>query len=303
MVVPDFQSFFRPMLEALEDGVSKPLAVMREHLRAAMGVSDSDFHEMLPSGVRTRFADRVYWANTHLYQAGLITRPSSGVLAITNRGRAFLARHQGKILVSDLMQFPEFAAFRKKSSTASPDPKVTSVNDKTPQERIEEAYKELQATLAKELLDRVWESSPVAFERLVIQLLLKMGYGGGDRDAGEHLGGSGDGGVDGVINQDVLGLDRVYIQAKRWKDSVGVDRIYAFAGSLEVKKATKGVILTTSSFTDGARKALESIGKRVVLIDGDELVRLMMAFGLGVRTVKDFTIQAPDADVFDAFEE
>jgi restriction system protein len=130
-----------------------------------------------------------------------------------------------------------------------------------------------------------------------------MGYGGGEHDASEHLGGSGDGGVDGVINQDVLGLDRVYIQAKRWKDSVGVDRIYAFAGSLEAKKATKGVILTTSSFTDGARKALESLGKRVVLIDGDELVRLMMAFGLGVRTVKDYAILAPDADAFDSFED
>jgi len=291
------------MLEALADGASKPLGAMRERLRAAMAVSDADYQEMLPSGVRTRFADRVYWANTHLYQAGLIKRPSSGVLAITDRGRAFLAKHQGKILVSDLMQFPEFAAFRNKSATPSPDAKATPTSDKTPQERIEEAHKELQTTLAKELLDRIAASSPVAFERLVIQLLLKMGYGGGEHDASEHLGGSGDGGVDGVINQDVLGLDRVYIQAKRWKDSVGVDRIYAFAGSLEAKKATKGVILTTSSFTDGARKTLESLGKRVVLIDGDELVRLMMAFGLGVRTLKEFAILAPDADVFDSFEE
>jgi restriction system protein len=268
-----------------------------------MAVSDADFQEMLPSGVRTRFADRVYWANTHLYQAGLIARPSSGVLAITDRGRVFLANHQGKILVSDLMQFPEFAAFRGKSSAPSPDPKATPASEKTPQERIEEAYAELQATVAKELLDKVAASSPPAFERLVIQLLLKMGYGGGEPDASKHLGGSGDGGVDGVINQDVLGLDRVYIQAKRWKDSVGVDRIYAFAGSLEVKKATKGVILTTSSYTDGARKALDALGKRVVLIDGDELVRLMMAFGLGVRTVKEFAILAPDADAFESFEE
>lgn len=303
MAVPDFQSFFRPMLQALADGSPKPLSALREHLRAAMAVSDADFQEMLPSGVRTRFADRVYWANTHLYQAGLIERPSTGVLAITDRGRAFLAKHQGKILVSDLMQFPEFAAFRKKSSTPSPDPKAAPVGEKTPQERIEEAYEELQATVAKELLDKIAASSPAAFERLVIQLLLKMGYGGGQREAYEHLGGSGDGGVDGVINQDTLGLDRVYIQAKRWKDSVGVDRIYAFAGSLDAKKATKGVILTTSSFTDGARKALDAIGKRVVLIDGDELVRLMMAFGLGVRTVKEFAVLAPDADAFDSFEE
>ena len=229
------------MLQILADGVPRPLAAMREQLRVAMAVSDADFQEMLPSGVRTRFADRVYWANTHMYQAGLIARPSSGVLEITDRGRAFLTKHPGKILVSDLMQFPEFAAFRGKSSTLSPDPKATSASEKTPQERIEEAYAELQATVAKELLDKVAASSPPAFERLVIQLLLKMGYGGGEPDASKHLGGSGDGGVDGVINQDVLGLDRVYIQAKRWKESVGVDRIYAFAGSLEVKKATKGV--------------------------------------------------------------
>lgn len=302
MAVPDFQSFFRPMLQVLADGVPRSLSSMREHLRVAMAVTEGDFQEMLPSGVRTRFADRVYWANTHLYQAGLLQRPASGVLAITDRGREFLARHQGKILVSDLMQFLEFAAFRKKSSAASSDPKTAPVSEKTPQERLEEAHAELQATVAKELLDRVATSSPAAFERLVIQLLLKMGYGGGEPDSSRHLGGSGDGGVDGVINQDVLGLDRVYIQAKRWKDSVGVDRIYAFAGSLEVKKATKGVILTTSSFTDGARRALDALGKRVVLIDGNELVRLMMAFGLGVRSVKEFSVLAPDADAFDSFE-
>ena len=303
MAVPDFQSFFRPMLEALSDGASRSLSVMREQLRTTMAISEADLQEMLPSGVRTRFADRVYWANTHLYQAGLIRRPASGVLAITDRGRAFLAKHQGKILVSDLMQFPEFVTFRKKASTPPPDPKAAPSSEKTPQERIEEAHAELLATVAKELLDRVSAASPTAFERLVIQLLVKMGYGGGEPDASRHIGGSGDGGVDGVINQDVLGLDRVYIQAKRWKDSVGVDRIYAFAGSLEVKKATKGVILTTSSFTDGARRALDSLGKRVVLIDGDELVRLMMTFGLGVRTVREFAILAPDADAFESFEE
>jgi restriction system protein len=255
-----------------------------------------------PSKWQFLTSNRVYWANTHLYQAGLIERPSSGVLAITDRGRAFLANHKGKILVSDLMQFPEFAAFRRKSSAPLQDPKATPAAEKTPQERIEEAYAELQATTARELLDRIASSSPTAFERLVIQLLLKMGYGGGERDASEHLGGSGDGGVDGVINQDVLGLDRVYIQAKRWKKSVGVDRIYAFAGSLEAKKATKGVILTTSSFTEGARKALDTLGKRVVLIDGDELVRLTMDFGLGVLTIKEFAVLAPDADAFDSFE-
>ena len=302
MAVPDFQLFFRPMLQSLADGVPKSLSVIREQLRTAMAVSDADFQEMLPSGVRTRFADRVSWANTHLYHAGLIERPSSGVLAITDRGRAFLATHTGKVLVNDLMQFPEFATFRGKSSAASQDPKAAPATEKTPQERIEEAYLELRATTAKELLDKIASTSPAAFERLVIQLLLKMGYGGGEHDSSEHLGGSGDGGVDGVINQDVLGLDRVYIQAKRWKDTVGVDRIYAFAGSLEAKKATKGVILTTSSFTDGARKALDAIGKRVVLIDGDELVRLMMDFGLGVRTVKEFAVLAPDVDAFDSFE-
>ena len=302
MAVPDFQSFFRPMLDALAGRSPKSLAALRAELRIAMGVSDEDFQEMLPSGVRTRFADRVYWANTHLYQAGLVKRPSNGVLEITDRGAAFRAKHQGKILVSDLMQFPEFAAFRGKSSSASPDPKALPATEKTPQERIEEADAELRESLAKELLDRIAASSATAFERLVIQLLVKMGYGGGEADAAQHLGGSGDGGVDGVINQDVLGLDRVYVQAKRWKDSVGVDRIYAFAGSLEAKKATKGVIITSSTFTDGARKATEALAKRVVLIDGAELTRHMMTFGLGVRVVNAFSILAPDADAFDSFE-
>jgi restriction system protein len=302
MAVPDFQSFFRPMLQALADGTPKSLSTLRHELRQSLGVSDQDFQEMLPSGVRTRFSDRVYWANTHLYQAGLIQRPANGVLSITDRGRSFLVAHQGKILASDLMQFAEYSAFRKKSAVAAADAKVPASAERTPQERIEEAYSELRATLARELLDKVVSASPAAFERLVIRLLLKMGYGGGESDASEHLGGSGDGGVDGVINQDTLGLDRVYVQAKRWKDSVGADRIYAFAGSLDARKASKGVIMTTSSFTEGARKATEAVGKRVVLIDGDELVRLMMDFGLGVRTVKEFSLLAPDADAFDEFE-
>ena len=302
MTVPDFQSFFRPILDALAGGSPKSLAALRAELRIAMAVSDEDFQEMLPSGVRTRFADRTYWANTHLYQAGLVKRPANGVLQITDRGAAFRAKHQGKILVSDLMHFPEFAAFRGKSSSPSQDPKAQPPTEKTPQERIEEADQELRESLAKELLERIAASSATAFERLVIQLLVKMGYGGGETDAAQHLGGSGDGGVDGVINQDVLGLDRVYVQAKRWKDSVGVDRIYAFAGSLEAKKATKGVIITSSSFTDGARKATEALGKRVVLIDGLELTRYMMTFGHGVRIVSTFTVLAPDADAFDSFE-
>ena len=167
------------MLDALAGGSQKTLAVLRAQLRIAMAVSDDDFQEMLPSGVRTRFADRTYWANTHLYQAGLVRRPANGVLQITDRDASFRAKHQGKILVSDLMQFPEFAAFRRKSFAPSQDPKSTSPVEKTPQERIEEADAELRESLAKELLDRIAASSATAFERLVIQLLVKMGYGGG----------------------------------------------------------------------------------------------------------------------------
>ncbi len=290
------------MLEYLADGSQKSLAQIRDHLRATFALSDIDLQDMLPSGVRSRFADRVYWANTHLYQGGLVVRPANGVLQLSDRGRAFLKTHAGKVLVSDLMQFPEYATFRGKTQSNTQGQKSLPVADKTAQERIEEAYAELRASVGKELLDKVILASPAAFERLVIQLLLKMGYGGGEQDASQHLGGSGDGGVDGVINQDILGLDRVYIQAKRWKDSVGVDRIYAFAGSLESKKATKGVIITTSTFTDGARKVLESLGKRVVLIDGQELVRHMMDYGLGVRIIRQYEALAVDADVLDAFD-
>ncbi len=302
MPVPDFQSFFRPMLEYLADGTPRSLGQVREHLRGAFALSEADLQDMLPSGIRSRFSDRVYWANTHLYQGGIVIRPSNGVLAITDRGRSFLETHKGKILISDLMQFPEYAAFRGKSHGGQPEPKLTQAIEKTAQERMDEAHLELHASLASELLDKIVSASPEAFERLVIQLLLKMGYGGGERGASEHLGGSGDGGVDGVINQDVLGLDRVYIQAKRWKDSVGVDRIYAFAGSLEAKKATKGVLLTTSTFTAGARKALDTMAKRVVLIDGQELVRHMTTYGLGVRTTRQYEVLALDSDALDEFD-
>jgi restriction system protein len=302
MPVPDFQSFIRPMLDYLGEGTPRSLTEIREHLKASFALTEADMLDMLPSGVRSRFADRVYWANTHLYQAGLVSRPSNGVLAITDRGCSFLKTHTGKILVSDLMQFPEYATFRGKGQQPAPGRKPQSGIEKTAQERIDEAFVEMQASVERELLDKVVAASPVAFERLVIQLLVKMGYGGGERDAAQHLGGSGDGGVDGVINQDILGLDRVYIQAKRWKGSVGADRIYAFAGSLEAKKATKGVILTTATFTDAARKALEPLGKRVVLIDGEELVRYMVNFGLGVRSTRKYHVVAIDSDAFDEFE-
>lgn len=301
MPVPDFQSFFRPMLEYLGDGAPRSLADIRDHLRTVFALSEVDLQDMLPSGVRSRFADRVYWANTHLYQAGIVSRPGNGILAITDRGRQFLDTHKGKVLVSDLMQFPEYASFRGKGPSTGTGPKVVST-EKTAQERMDEAFIEMRASVAKELLDRIATASPLAFERLVIQLLVKMGYGGGERDAAQHLGGSGDGGVDGVINQDVLGLDRVYVQAKRWKGSVGADRIYAFSGSLEAKKATKGVILTTATFTEPARKALEPLGKRVVLIDGEELVRYMSDFGLGVRANRKYEVVAIDSDAFDEFE-
>lgn len=263
---------------------------------------------MVPSGQQTRFGNRTTWAKTYLKKAGLVRYPRRGYFVITDLGREFLASHDGPIKPADLKQFETFKAFSTVTSKADDfEPGLTDTfaggdnNEDTPDERIIELYDALNDELALELIERVQDMPPIFFERLLVTLLIRMGYGGSAEEAGRDLGKSGDGGVDGVIDQDRLGVDQVYIQAKRYADgnTVGSGAIRDFFGALNMKRATKGIFFTTSTFTSGARETAAALGTRIVLIDGRQLARLMIEANVGCRKETTLVIRRVDEDFFD----
>lgn len=279
MPVPGFQDFMLPLLQLASNGAEHKLADCYDPMADHFALSEEDRHDLLPSGKKTRLVDRVQWANTYLRQAGLLASTRRGHFRITDRGRSCLDSGIDRIDVNYLRQFPELTAFltRRKDTddtgSESRTPVVSADLPDTPEEQLESIHNELTETLATELLELVMESSPRFFEELVVELLVAMGYGGSRSDAGQAVGRGGDGGVDGVIAEDRLGLDSVYIQAKRWADTVGRPTIQAFAGSLEGFRARKGVLITTSDFSRDARDFVQRIEKRIVLINGKQLAR------------------------------
>ncbi|MFL1464333.1 restriction endonuclease [Roseococcus sp. DSY-14] len=300
--MPDFQSFMLPVLREAAEGrgrVSEAIARTAD----GFGLTAEERAELLGSGRQTRVANRVNWAFTYLNKAGLIERTGRGEYRATPAGRAVLANPPAKISIAYLQDTsPAFREFREKTETraeASEDGEVAPTQ--TPEERLQEAHRAMQAGLSVELLDRLRALAPARFEVLIVDLLLSLGFGGGRR--GERIGMSGDGGVDGIIREDALGLDVVYIQAKRYAASqaVGPEAIQAFAGSLLERGASKGVFATTSRFTEGARRAAERLStqRRLVLIDGDELSQLMIEHGVGVRTVESLRIQRVDLSPYE----
>ena len=300
MSIPDYQSLMSPLLRLASDGQEHSFANLVDALAAEYKLTDSERRELLPSGSQFLFANRVGWARTYLKKAGLLSAPKRGVIQITDRGRQVLKKNPNRVDNRVLRQFSEFLEFQ---SSKGEDPKrvpgsaVTEELD--PQENIEAGYQRIQKQLSVELLTRVKECSPDFFERLVVDLLLKMGYGGSRRDAGEKVGKSGDGGVDGVIKEDKLGLGQIYIQAKRWDDGqVGSKDIQAFVGALHGRKASKGVFITTSGFSKPAKEYAQSIQDKVILIDGNELADLMIEHGVGVSTVASYEIRKIDSDYF-----
>jgi restriction system protein len=251
---------------------------------------------MLPSGFQAKFTNRVAWAATHLNKAKALQRVGRGRYRITDRGRQLLAG--GQPIGPQLAKFPEYQEFkgRSKPSDGAPTP---TFDDVAPAEVIDAAIQSVRAAVATELLDRIKAAPPDFFERLVVELLIAMGYGGSRRDAGEAVGRSGDGGIDGVIKEDRLGLDAVYIQAKRWENPVGRPMVQQFSGSLDQHKATKGVLITTSSFTADARDYVRSIGKRIVLVDGIQLADLLIDNEVGVLTEASYKLVRVDPGFFD----
>lgn len=309
MVIPTYDALMLPVLR-LSAERAWPMRELTARIADDLALTEKERAEQIPSGGATVIANRVAWAKTYLKQAGLVEQPKRGVVQISPAGLKVLAGNPEKIDGQFLRQFPAFMAFlsgTKGHGAAAPDDAAAlpPAASSTPEEQIAAASLALDGNLRDSLLARVLEAPPAFFERLIVDLLLAMGYGGSRADAGEHLGGTGDGGVDGVIREDLLGLDRVYLQAKRYQpgNSISSETVQAFIGALIGKGAQKGVLITTSSFS---RQALAVAGQsgalRLVLIDGTELTRLMVRFNVGVRVARTVEIKRVDLDYFEEAE-
>ena len=301
MAIPDFQTLMRPMLEFAADGKPHTMAETREALAAKFKLTEQERALLLPSGRQGVFLNRVAWARVYLQHAGLLDSPARGSLKISDLGRSALADIPERITISYLMKFPSFAEFRapsRKQKLQSSEA-VTDDESQTPEEILESAHSRLFAELAADVLTRVKECSPGFFENLVVELLLKMGYGGSREEAGKAVGASGDEGIDGVINEDRLGLDTIYLQAKRWANTVGRPDLQQFVGALHGKKASKGVFITTSKFSNEGRSYVASIEPKVILIDGELLAQLMVKFNVGVEPIVAYEVKKIDVDYFE----
>lgn len=309
MTIPTYDVLMLPVLRHCAERPWK-IRELIDQIANDLRLSDAEREETIPSGGTTTIASRVHWAKTYLKQAGLLEQPRRAYVQIAQRGREVLASNPAKIDNALLQRFPEFTSFLSRTklvsrSAMAPVATVIAEPSSTPEEQIATASQALTASLRDALLARILESPPAFFERLIIDLLLAMGYGGSRNDAGEQLGRTGDEGVDGVIREDQLGLDRVYLQAKRYKPSntVGSETVHAFIGALMAKGAQKGVLITTSAFTSTALTAAKQLGGlRIVLIDGDELTDLMVRFNVGVRVGRTVEIKRIDLDYFEDAE-
>jgi len=300
MAIPDFQSIFLPLLKACADGKEHTKQELIPLLAKQFGLTDSELEIKLPSGKQGIFVNRVAWAKSYLKQAGLLENPRRGASKITARGMQVLSENPQPLNIKYLKRFPEFVVFNTgKPKDESKLGELASANSETPDELIAGGYKQLREVLAVELLERIKTISPSRFEELVVELLLKMGYGGTQEDAGQVVGKSGDGGIDGIINEDRLGLDVIYIQAKRWEADVGRPEIQKFVGALAGNKANKGVFITSSGFTKEAKGYASQVNHRVILIDGPMLAELMMDYDLGVSTKEVYTVKRLDSDYFE----
>jgi restriction system protein len=307
MAIPDFQTFMLPVLREFADGAEHLYKDVRGRVAVTMQLTPEDMAEMIPSGRKSRFDDRATWAHVYLKQAGLLQSVRRGVYQLTERGKAVLAVPPAKITTQFLEQFPEYLEFKTRkrssdgdnsSSASVPDAEHGATNELTPDEQIRTGYQLLRANLAAQLLDRVRQASPIFFERLVVELLVAMGYGGSYADAAQVVGKSGDGGIDGIIKEDRLGLESIYVQAKRWEATVGRPTIQQFAGALHGNRARKGVVITTSSFSREAIEYARSLQIAMVLIDGVQLADFMIEFGVGVSDVETIKLKRLDEDYF-----
>jgi restriction system protein len=306
MPIPDFQSVMLPLLQHFSDGKEHPNQETLNSLAEHFKLTDDDLAQLLPSGMQPIFTNRVAWAKSHLKAAGLIESPRRGFYKIRPRGLDVLKTNPKRVDLKLLSQFPEFIEFRTPKSdtgeTKSNGTDLQSIRDTdhlTPEDHLEYGYQRIRDKLAADLLTKVKEASPAFFEKLVVELLLAMGYGGSRQDAGRTVGRAGDGGIDGVINEDRLGLDVIYVQAKRWEGTVGRPEIQKFAGALQGQRAKKGIFITTSDFSRDANDYAAMIDSRIVLVTGVRLANLMIEHGIGVTRAASYEVKRLDSDYFE----
>lgn len=302
MPIPSYQDFMLPILKIVSHNKSISLQETYTGIADEFNLSKDERVELLPSGRQKVYKNRIGWAVTYLKKAELLEYPSRGIIQITLRGKEVLKQNPETIDNSFLKQFDEFNEFRKrntKSNNTIQKNQDKSDTDKTPEELLDDSINEINSSLETELLESLLKCSPNYFEQVVVDIIVAMGYGGSDQEAGEIVGKSGDEGIDGIIKEDRLGLDVLYLQAKRWANVVGRPEIQKFVGALQGKRAKKGIFITTSTFTEHARKYVEQIENRVILIDGNKLAKLMIEYGLGVSTKKTYYVKQIDTDYFD----
>lgn len=298
MAIPDFQSLMRPALVALSDDETHSLQQIREAVAKVLAVTDEEQEKLLPSGKQTTFSNRMAWALTHMGKAGLVSRPTRGQYRITSRGRDVLAKHANRLDMNVLMTFEEYQRFRTtKSPAKAPTAAATgaAADELSPSEAVGRIVESADAAVAADLLDRVLAQPPAFLERLALRLLKAMGYGGRESLL-EHTGKSGDAGLDGLVRQDALGLELVGVQAKRYDKAATVKRpeMQAFVGALQGAQTSRGVFVTTGSFSSGARQFADGVGMRLILLDGRELTRLMVRYSVGVTVRETYDLKEVD---------
>jgi restriction system protein len=303
-MIPDYQTLMLPLLKLTADGREHKYRDLIELLAKEFHLSDNERKEMLPSGNQSLFDNRVGWAKTYLKKAGLLDSPKRATFVITEFGRQTLSKNLDRIDNKYLSQFPSFLEFKNSSHIVDESDEksaIVEIQKQTPEESLDKAYLYIRETLASELLNKIIEQSPAFFERMVVELLVKMGYGGSIKDAGKAIGKSGDEGIDGIIKEDKLGLDVIYIQAKRWKPGnvVGRSELQKFVGALAGQGAKKGIFITTSSFTHDAMSYVPRNETKIVLIDGEQLSHLMIDHNIGCTTQQIFEVKKIDNDYFE----
>jgi restriction system protein len=304
MPIPDYQTIMLPLLQLLSDKREYVFKDAVSILGKQFKLTDDELSELLPSGQSLLFANRVGWARTYLKKAGLLDAPKRGMLSITDRGLKVLSKKPNKVDNNLLKQFPEFLEFQnvgKEGIISTKQVESSQTEKHTPEETIDLAYQNIRQSLAQELIDTVRRLSPAFFERLVVELLVKMGYGGSIKDAGKAIGKTGDEGIDGTIKEDKLGLDIIYIQAKRWQagNVVGRPELHKFVGALAGQGAKKGIFITTSTFSKDALNYAPKNETKIVLIDGVQLAQLMIDYNLGVSVQRSYDIKRLDNDYFE----
>ena len=305
MAVPTYDQLMLPLLRLAAANLASDLPTAEKRLADEFNLSDEDRALLLPSGQQSALRNRTGWASFYLMKAGLLVKPKRGYFEITARGRDVLKSQPTSIDKAFLSKFPEFVEFLSgadvsegTSISVSSKPEATSSHE-TPDEALQGAYQQLRRELASEVLEKLLQVSPEFFEKIVVELLVAMGYGGSRRDAGERLDKSGDGGIDGIIKEDRLGLDAIYIQAKRWQGTVGRPEVQKFVGALHGQRARKGVFMTTSTFSFDARDYVQNIDAKVVLLDGVQIANLMIDAGVGVTPVATYVVKRLDSDYFE----